>query len=55
MEGEYKRGEATGEAKGLEKAKIDIAKLMLAKNKSVEEIIELTGLNKEDITNLKTI
>jgi len=43
------RGTAIGEARG----KAEIAKKMLDKNRSLEEIIELTGLTKEEIVALK--
>jgi len=49
------------EAKGIEKGreegkkaeKIEIAKLMISKNKPIEEIIELTGLTESEIKSLK--
>jgi predicted transposase/invertase (TIGR01784 family) len=43
-----------GEAKGIEQGKIEIAKKMLTKNKTMEEIIELTELSYEQIEKLKT-
>ena len=38
--------------KGVEKAKIEIAKKMKAKNMPIEEIVELTGLTKEEVEKL---
>ena len=40
------------EENGERKTKIELAKKMLEKGKSVEEIIELTELSKEEITNI---
>jgi len=47
------KGETIGIEKGENKAKIEIARKMLAKNKDLEEIIELTGLTKEDVFSLR--
>lgn len=38
---------------GVQKGKKEVAKKMLIKNKPIEEIIEFTGLTKEEIENLK--
>lgn len=40
------------EQKGNRDGKIEIAKRMKAKNMSIEDIIELTGLSKDEIKNL---
>jgi len=42
-----------GKIEGENKAKIEMARKMLAKNKDLEEIIELTGLTKEDVFSLR--
>lgn len=42
-----------GEQKGIQKEKVEIAKRMLEKNKPLDEIIEFTGLTKEEIEELK--
>jgi hypothetical protein len=47
------RGEKRGEKKGEKRAKEMIAIKMMAKNKSIDEIIEFTGLFKTDIMKLK--
>lgn len=44
--------EEKGKIAGKKKEKIEIAKKMLEKNMPIEEIIELTGLTKEEIENL---
>ena len=46
-------GEARGEARGIEKERIAMAKKMLLKNKSIDEIVEFTDLTKEQIEKLK--
>ena len=38
---------------GIEKGKIEIAKNMLKKNMPLSDIVELTGLTKEEIQKLK--
>jgi predicted transposase/invertase (TIGR01784 family) len=45
-------GEARGEARGEVKKGIEIAKRMLSKNKSIEEIIEMTGLSEKELKKL---
>jgi hypothetical protein len=47
------RGEKRGEKRGELRAKELIAIKMMAKNKSLEEIIEFTGFSKTDIMKLK--
>ena len=46
-------GEKIGEERGRKEREIEIAKKMKAKNVPVEEIIELTGLTKEEIERIK--
>ena len=46
------RGRAEGKAEGEKKKSIDIAKKMLARNKSIEEIMEFTELTAEEIKTL---
>lgn len=46
-------GEARGEVKGVVKRNIEIAKKMLSKNKSIEEIMEFTELSAEEVERLK--
>ena len=46
------KGLQRGMEKGVEKAKIEIAKKMKAKNMPIEEIVELTGLTKEEVEKL---
>ena len=50
---ELKFAEARGEARGKEEKAIEIAKKMLAKNRSIDEIIEFTELSLEQIEKLK--
>ena len=45
--------EQEGEEKGKRKEKIEVAKKCLKKRMSISDIIELTGLSKEEIENLK--
>jgi predicted transposase/invertase (TIGR01784 family) len=52
-QGEIK-GRVEGKIEGIEQGKVEIAKKMLAKNKTMEEIIELTELSYEQIEKLKT-
>jgi predicted transposase/invertase (TIGR01784 family) len=47
-----KEGEEKGRKEGEEIAKVEIAKKMLSKKKNIEEIIEFTGLPKENIEDL---
>ena len=46
------KGIIEGEARGKKQNQIEIAKKMLNKNKPIEEIIEFTGLTKEEIERL---
>jgi len=55
MEKGLEKGMEKGLEKGLEKGKIGIAKKMLKKNMSIDVIIEMTDLTKEEIENLKKI
>ena len=48
LEEEFKKGEK----KGIKKEKIKTAKNMILKNYPIEEIMEITHLNKETILNL---
>ena len=48
----HKKGKAEGRTEGKTEAKNEIAKKMKAKNMSIEEIVELTGLTKEEIEKL---
>ena len=41
-----------GEARGEKNKAVEIAKIMLSKNNSVEEIVELTGLSKDDVARI---
>ena len=45
-------GISIGEARGEKKKAVEIARVMLAKNKSVEEIEEFTGLSKDDVARI---
>ena len=45
-------GKEEGKKEGKEERSIEIAKKMKDKNKEIEEIIELTGLSKEEIEKL---
>jgi len=53
----HEDGKAEGRLEGIEigqaKEKIQIAKKMLAKDRSLEEIVEFTGLSSEEILALK--
>jgi predicted transposase/invertase (TIGR01784 family) len=51
---ELAAAEARGEAKGKAEEKIEIARKMLAKGTSSDEIVELTDLSKEQIEKLKS-
>lgn len=46
--------EARGEAKGKAERDIEIATKMLSKGNNIEEIIDLTGLSEQEISNLKS-
>jgi predicted transposase/invertase (TIGR01784 family) len=48
----YEDGMEVGEKKGGREQQLEIAKKMLNKNKPIEEIIEFTGLTKEEIEKL---
>lgn len=48
----YELGQTDGIKKGINQEKKEIAKKMLAKGKDIAEIIEFTGLTKEEIENL---
>ena len=52
LEEGLKQGLEQGLEKGIKKEKIEIAKKMKIKNILIEEIIEITGLTKEEIKNL---
>ena len=47
-----KKGEAIGEVRGEEKKKVEIAKRLLDMKMPIEDIIEATGLTKEEVENL---
>jgi len=47
-------GEKIGEERGVEKGKIEIASRMLKKGLDVDDIIDMTGLTKGEITGLKS-
>ena len=49
----YDRGKEEGRKEGIRNEKINIAKAMLKRNIPIKEIIEITGLSKEEIENLK--
>ena len=49
----YDKGFAEGETKGTTETKKEIAKKLLSKNLKIEEIIEITGLTKEEIQKLQ--
>ena len=46
-------GISQGISQGMEKEKISVAKTLLNKNMSVEDIMDITGLTKEEIENCK--
>ena len=52
LEGE-KRGEKIGEQRGEKKSKLEVAKKMLKKKIPVLDIIEFTGLSKEELAEIK--
>ena len=49
----YKRGEKAGKIEGSNEEKIKIAKKLLDKNMSIEQIIEVTELTKEEISKIQ--
>ena len=50
---DMKNAKAEGEKDGENKKALEIAKRMLKKNKSVKEVVEMTGLTKEEVEQLK--
>jgi len=44
-----KKGKNEGKLEGKREGKLEVAKKLLAKGFQIEEIIELTGLTKEDL------
>lgn len=42
-------GRKEGIVEGIKEGKVEIAKILLEKNMSVDEIVEITGLSKEEI------
>ena len=48
-----KAGMAKGKKAGIKQAQLEIARKLLSMGKSVAEIIEITGLKKEEIESLK--
>ena len=48
-------GEAKGKAEGLAEGKTEIATNLLKKDYSIEEIVEITGLTKEEIEKLRSL
>ena len=57
-EGEAKgkaEGLAEGQAKGKAEGKTEIATNLLKKDYSIEEIVEITGLTKEEIEKLRSL
>ncbi len=49
----YELGVERGMEQGSKQEKIEIARKMINKNKEISEIIEFTGLSKEEIESLK--
>ena len=49
----YEQGIEQGIQQGVKQTKLDIAKKLLSKNMPIENIVELTGLTKEEIEKLK--
>ena len=47
------KGEKRGKAEGAKQSKIEMAKKMLLKNKSIDEIMEFTELTEEEINSIK--
>ena len=54
LEGAKKAGIEEGKNAGIKETKLEIAKNMLKKKMSIEDISEITGLTKADIKNLKS-
>lgn len=48
-------GLAEGQAKGKAEGKTEIATNLLKKDYSIEEIVEITGLTKEEIEKLRSL
>ena len=44
-----KEGRKEGIQEGMEKGKLDVAKNLLSEGFSIDEVVKLTGLSKEDI------
>ena len=49
-----RKGRVEGRAEGEKSSRVEIAKKMLLKNKSIEEIIEFTGLTIKEVEALKS-
>ena len=54
MKEQKKAGIEEGKNAGIKETKLEIAKNMLKKKMSIEDISEVTGLTKADIKNLKS-
>ena len=54
LEGAKKAGIEEGKNAGIKETKLEIAKNMLKKKMSIEDISEITDLTKEDIQKLST-
>ena len=54
LEGAKKAGIEEDKNAGIKETKLEIAKNMLKKKMSIEDISEITGLTKEDIQKLST-
>ncbi len=52
MEGAYQQGEQKGLQKGRKEEKFDIAKALLMTGDSVDKIIQVTGLSREEVEKL---
>ena len=48
-----KQGMKLGKEQGVNQGKKEIAKRMIQKGKNIDEIVEMTGLSKEEIERLK--
>ena len=48
-----RKGREEGRLEGRQEIKLDVAKNMIKKAYSIENIVEITGLSKNDILNLK--
>ena len=53
MQNSKKQGEEIGEKRGRKKEKVEIARKLLKKGNSIEEIIEITGLTRDEIEAIK--